>query len=227
MNLKLPAGVQIDAPIEPGFETILTHDALALVAKLHRAFEPRRAERLAARAERARRLDAGERPDFLASTKHIRDGDWRIAALPKALELPAGRDHRPGRREDGHQCLQLGRRQLHDRLRGQQHADLEQPDPGPDQHRQGDPPHADARPGRQELQAERHASRRCRCVRAAGTSTRSMCRSTASGSRAASSTSRCSCSTTRRNSSRAAPGRTSICRRWRATSRRGCGTTSS
>ena len=86
MNLTLPAGVQINAPILPGFDTILTHDALALVAHLHRAFEPRRRELLAARAARARRLDAGERPDFLAETKAIRDGDWSIAALPKALE---------------------------------------------------------------------------------------------------------------------------------------------
>jgi malate synthase len=86
MNLTLPAGVQINAPILPGFETILTHDALALVARLHRAFEPRRRELLAARAARAKRLDAGERPDFLAETKAIREGDWTIAALPKALE---------------------------------------------------------------------------------------------------------------------------------------------
>src|SRR4051812_49053181 len=86
MSLTLPAGVQITAPILPGFESILTQDALALVARLHRAFEPRRRELLAARAERAKRLDAGERPDFLASTKHIRESDWSIAPLPKALE---------------------------------------------------------------------------------------------------------------------------------------------
>ena len=85
-TLALPAGMQINAPILPGFETILTPEALALVAKLHRAFEPRRKELLAARVERAKRLDAGERPDFLAETKHIRDGDWKIAPLPKALE---------------------------------------------------------------------------------------------------------------------------------------------
>ena len=41
-TLSLPQGMQINAPILPGFETILTPDALALVAKLHRAFEPPR-----------------------------------------------------------------------------------------------------------------------------------------------------------------------------------------
>ncbi|NUZ04541.1 malate synthase A [Piscinibacter koreensis] len=85
-SLALPAGVQINAPILPGFERILTQPALALVAKLHRAFEPRRQQLLAARVERARRIDAGERPDFLAETKHIRDGAWTIAPIPKALE---------------------------------------------------------------------------------------------------------------------------------------------
>src|ERR1700704_2684246 len=86
MSLTLPQGMQINAPILPGFETILTLPALELVAKLHRAFEPRRQELLAARAERAKRLDAGERPDFLAATASVRAGDWKIAAVPKALQ---------------------------------------------------------------------------------------------------------------------------------------------
>jgi malate synthase len=59
MALRLPAGMQIMGQIKPGFEKILTPDALALVAKLARAFEPRRQELLAARAERASRMDAG------------------------------------------------------------------------------------------------------------------------------------------------------------------------
>ena len=59
MSLNLPAGVQITAPLQPGFDAILTHDALALVAKLHRAFETRRQELLKARVERQARIDAG------------------------------------------------------------------------------------------------------------------------------------------------------------------------
>jgi len=87
MSIPLPQGVQINAPILPGFETILTVPALELVAKLHRAFEARRKELLAARVERAKKLDAGEKLDFLAETQHIRDGDWKIAPIPKALQL--------------------------------------------------------------------------------------------------------------------------------------------
>ncbi|MCL4725009.1 MAG: malate synthase A, partial [Rhodocyclaceae bacterium] len=62
MSLNLPAGVQINAPIHPRFDEILTPEALAFVAKLHRAFEPRRKELLAKRVERQARIDAGEMP---------------------------------------------------------------------------------------------------------------------------------------------------------------------
>ena len=81
----LPEGMTINAEITPEFAEILTPDALALVAKLSRAFEPRRRELLDARIERAKKLDAGERPDFLPETAHVRDGDWKIAPVPEAL----------------------------------------------------------------------------------------------------------------------------------------------
>src|ERR1700754_3038519 len=84
--LPLPQGMNITGEIKPGFDTILAREALALVAQLHRAFEPRRRELLKARAERVKRLDAGERPDFLASTKSIREGDWKVAPLPADLQ---------------------------------------------------------------------------------------------------------------------------------------------
>ena len=58
MSLNLPSGMQINAPIRPGYESILTADALALVAKLHRAFDGRRHALLLARAARQQRLDA-------------------------------------------------------------------------------------------------------------------------------------------------------------------------
>ena len=85
-TLTLPAGMQINAPMRPGFEAVLSLPALELVAKLHRAFEPRRQQLLAARVERSKRLDAGERPDFLAETKAIREGDWKVAPVPPALQ---------------------------------------------------------------------------------------------------------------------------------------------
>ncbi|WP_306393724.1 malate synthase A [Telluria beijingensis] len=85
MSLTIPQGMQITGEIKPGYEQILAPEALELVATLSRAFGPRRRELMAMRAERARRLDAGERPDFLPQTAHIRDGDWRVAPIPPAL----------------------------------------------------------------------------------------------------------------------------------------------
>jgi len=87
MAITLPAGMKITGEILPAYEDILTPEALALVDKLHRAFEPRRQELLAARVERTKRLDAGELPDFLPETKAIREGEWKVAPVPQALEL--------------------------------------------------------------------------------------------------------------------------------------------
>src|SRR4029077_11291459 len=47
-----------------------------------RRFNPRREELLAARADRQKRLDTGEKPDFLAETARIRESDWTVAPLP-------------------------------------------------------------------------------------------------------------------------------------------------
>ena len=83
---ELPEGVIITAPVSAEYRTILTHEALALLAKLHRQFEPRRREALAARVKRAAELDAGTPMDFLPDTLHIREGNWKIAPLPQALQ---------------------------------------------------------------------------------------------------------------------------------------------
>ncbi|MBT9289352.1 malate synthase A [Prosthecodimorpha staleyi] len=78
-------GVVVTGRIGPRYTEILTADALAFVAGLHRRFDARRLERLAARAARQARFDAGERPDFLPETAAIRAGDWRVAPAPADL----------------------------------------------------------------------------------------------------------------------------------------------
>lgn len=85
-DLKLPAGMTITAPVKPEYAEILTPEALAFVAELHRRFEPRRRELMKKREERQQRLDAGELPDFLPETAEIRAGDWKISPLPDALK---------------------------------------------------------------------------------------------------------------------------------------------
>ena len=82
---SLPAGVELRAAVGPRFADVLSHDALAFVADLHRQFDARRLEALARRAERQKSFDAGITPDFLAETKAIRDGDWKVAPIPADL----------------------------------------------------------------------------------------------------------------------------------------------
>ena len=82
MALDLPDGVAIDGAIKPGFERVLSKEALGFLADLQRRFNARREELLAARVERQKRLDAGEKPDFLKDTAQIREKDWRVAPLP-------------------------------------------------------------------------------------------------------------------------------------------------
>ncbi|WP_306369915.1 malate synthase A [Nocardiopsis sp. CC223A] len=73
-------GVEITGPLNDRFDEILTDEALALVAELHRAFEERRRELLAARKVREEQVASGTDLDFLPETKHIREDDsWRVA----------------------------------------------------------------------------------------------------------------------------------------------------
>ena len=78
-------GVEIKAPIRPGYETILSAEAVAFIAELERKFGPERRRLLKFRAETQARLDAGWRPDFPAETGNIREADWVVAPLPKDL----------------------------------------------------------------------------------------------------------------------------------------------
>ncbi|PFG38647.1 malate synthase [Georgenia soli] len=72
--------VRVDGPDVAGAREILTPEALTFLAELHDRFAGRRAELLAARHERRRRLANGQLPDFLPETKHIRDDrSWRVA----------------------------------------------------------------------------------------------------------------------------------------------------
>ena len=78
LPITLPQGMEITGDIKPGYEAILTSEALNLVAKLTREFEARRQDLLAVRVERAKRLDAG---DVFIST-HIADRRANLTAAP-------------------------------------------------------------------------------------------------------------------------------------------------
>lgn len=84
-TLATPEGVAIKGPLGPRYEEILTSDALAFVAELHRAFNATRKSLLKARADRQARFDAGELPDFLPETRAVREAEWTISPLPQDL----------------------------------------------------------------------------------------------------------------------------------------------
>jgi malate synthase len=70
----------------PEWGEILSDDALAFVAGLHRAFNLRREALLADRETRKARIDRGEFPDFLPETREVRDAPWTVASIPADLQ---------------------------------------------------------------------------------------------------------------------------------------------
>ena len=80
------SGVVVMGSLQPGFDAILTPDALGFVAMLSRRFEQRRRELLAARAKRQREFDAGVLPDFLDATRPVREAAWTVPPVPPDLQ---------------------------------------------------------------------------------------------------------------------------------------------
>jgi malate synthase len=85
ISLTLPSGVQITGALKPGYERVLTAEALEFVAAIARRFEARRQGLLQARDECQAAWDAGGLPDFLPETKAIREGDWKVTPIPPDL----------------------------------------------------------------------------------------------------------------------------------------------
>jgi len=73
------SGVEITGPSGDRYDQILTAEAVAFLADLHRTFNGRRQELLAARDRRYALLADGGTFDFLDWTAEIRAGDWQVA----------------------------------------------------------------------------------------------------------------------------------------------------
>ena len=87
MTGDLPPGVRLTEPASAHSDDVLTTDALAFLANLHRSFDQRRRDLLAARTERQATFDGGALPDFPSETAHIRDDpSWRVASAPADLD---------------------------------------------------------------------------------------------------------------------------------------------
>src|SRR5215212_7728315 len=79
-------GIEITAPVPASGEGILTDEALAFVAGLHRQFNPTREKLLVRRLERQASIAAGESLTFLESTRSVREGSWSVGPCPPALQ---------------------------------------------------------------------------------------------------------------------------------------------
>jgi malate synthase len=85
---QLNEGVAINGPIKDSHKKILTPEATAFLAILHRTFNKTRKELLKRREVRQKELDRGVLPDFLPETKHIRDSDsWKGAPPAPGLGM--------------------------------------------------------------------------------------------------------------------------------------------
>jgi len=82
-----PTGFEIRAPRdEPRQDEILAPAASAFVADLQRTFGGRRDQLLAARVERRKQISETSTLDFLGETREVREGKWRVAPAPVALQ---------------------------------------------------------------------------------------------------------------------------------------------
>ncbi|MFK0044350.1 malate synthase A [Streptomyces sp. NPDC090741] len=86
MSAPAPSSLAIvDAEPLPRQDEVLTEAALAFVAELHRRFTPRRDELLARRGERRAEIARTSHLDFLPDTAQVREGEWKVAPAPAAL----------------------------------------------------------------------------------------------------------------------------------------------
>ena len=80
-----PDTMQINGAFNEEYAEILTPEALQFLYNLHVKFNGRRKLLLEKRKEYQKKIDEGIMPNFLESTRHIREGEWEVAPLPKDL----------------------------------------------------------------------------------------------------------------------------------------------
>jgi malate synthase len=80
-----PEGVDIRGRYDSEFAAVLTRDALAFVASLHREFRGAVRYAMERRREAQQRYDAGELPRFDPATRFVREGGWTCAPVPPVI----------------------------------------------------------------------------------------------------------------------------------------------
>src|SRR3954449_12807311 len=81
----MASGVEVSGYTVDRQEEVLTDDALAFLAELHRHADATRKQLLERRKERRAEIARTGTLDFLPETQEIRDGDWQVAEAPADL----------------------------------------------------------------------------------------------------------------------------------------------
>jgi malate synthase len=85
--MTTPSRMTVLGTPEPGFDTILSPEALTFLTRLHDQFAGRRQERLNARMVQRKNIENGRNLSFLSETAAIRaDSGWRVAGAGPGLE---------------------------------------------------------------------------------------------------------------------------------------------
>lgn len=81
----MATGVEVSGYTVDRQEEVLTDDALAFLAELHRHTQATRLDLLERRRRRRAEIARTGTLDFLPETRDVRDGDWRVAEAPADL----------------------------------------------------------------------------------------------------------------------------------------------
>ncbi|WP_299362473.1 malate synthase A [Winogradskyella sp.] len=83
--IATPDQVTFSKEVNTYYPNILTEDALLFIRQLHRKFNKQRLELLDKRKGQQTYFDDGNYPQFPKETKHIREGEWKVNAIPEDL----------------------------------------------------------------------------------------------------------------------------------------------
>ncbi|MDH2435167.1 malate synthase A [Pokkaliibacter sp. MBI-7] len=86
MTTQEQQGLQITGEMKPGYDAILSADAVEFLTELVHEFAPALKQLLKDRDRRQSEIDNGQLPDFLAETRDIRESHWKIAGIPADLQ---------------------------------------------------------------------------------------------------------------------------------------------
>ena len=88
--ITMDQGVEFLSPITAAYQRMLTPEAVAFIAGLHRSFNTRRKDLMEARVERQKRMYDGERPDPSPPFHPASARKFSRIVLPPVVRIDSG-----------------------------------------------------------------------------------------------------------------------------------------